>query len=488
MPDRGINRKTGNRWRYGRSIRNSVGERVHYPPVQIEEGRPRSSRYLAEEERVTIADLLSVGDGVRAIARKLGRAASTISREVRRNRDKDGRYRPHDAEQAARARALKPRKRRLAIDAVLGEAVCGLLGKRWSPEQVVHELRELFGERARWLCAESIYQAIYDPGCEVTRPARRRRRRRRLRGLARRGRLTAMRMIDERPLEVAGRVQAGHWEGDLIMGAGNRTAIGTLVKRTTRFVILLVFPDAVGSAEAVREAIGRALETPCVNPCGEIYVRVGCDSDVGLAVKRFALCLRAAFGDGGVRRRCGAAMSGIRGSPTVVRRWRSGWRAGVAARCAGRGRRCRGLATGARSRRTSARLTATGGLPPTTIAPHRGRQPARKPRPDRYPPVQAPPFRRETRRHSPNSHRTALHRGPSGQSGALLQAEEFSRYCKIEEDAGCARDRVLDRRQAQHQGQTTDRADPRHRRGHRRRLPRHRRGARSRRSRSATGG
>ena len=78
----GIDRKTGNRWRYGRSIRNSVGERVHYPPVQIEERRPRSSRYLAEEERVRIADLLSVGEGVRAIARKLGRAASTISREI----------------------------------------------------------------------------------------------------------------------------------------------------------------------------------------------------------------------------------------------------------------------------------------------------------------------------------------------------------------------------------------------------------------------
>jgi transposase, IS30 family len=257
----GINRKTGNRWRYGRSIRNSVGERLHYPPVKIEEQGPRNPRYLAEDERVMIADLRAAGHGVRAIGRKLGRAASTISREIRRNRDKDGRYRPHHAEQAARARALKPRKRRITLDAVLGEAVCGLLGKRWSPEQVAHELRKSFpGERVRWLCPESIYQAIYDADTEVTRPARRRRRRRRLTGLQRRGRLTAMRMIDERPPEVADRVQAGHWEGDLIMGAGNRTAIGTLVERATRFLILLAFPDAVGSAEAVRQAISTTLE------------------------------------------------------------------------------------------------------------------------------------------------------------------------------------------------------------------------------------
>ena len=257
----GINRKTGNRWRYGRSVANAAGEVLHYAPVKIEERRPRSPRYLSEDERIMIADLLAGGDGARAIGRELGRAPSTVSREIRRNRDKDGRYRPHHAEQAARARAGKPRKRRIAGDAVLAEAVCGLLGKRWSPEQVAHELRELFaGERARWLCPESIYQAIYDPATDVSRPARRRRRRRRLTGLQRRGRLTAMRMIDERPAEVADRVQAGHWEGDLIMGAGNRTAIGTLVERNTRFLIPLAFPDAVGSAEAVREAISTALE------------------------------------------------------------------------------------------------------------------------------------------------------------------------------------------------------------------------------------
>jgi IS30 family transposase len=97
----GINRKTGNRWRYGRSIRNSVGERMHYPPVKIEEHRPWNPRYLSGDERVMIGDLLAAGDGVRAIARKLGRAASTISRELRRNGGKDGRYRPHHREQAA---------------------------------------------------------------------------------------------------------------------------------------------------------------------------------------------------------------------------------------------------------------------------------------------------------------------------------------------------------------------------------------------------
>jgi transposase, IS30 family len=197
---------------------------------------------------------------VRGIAGELGRAPSTISREIRRNRDPDGRYRPHHAEHAARLRACKPRKRRVAVDAVLANVVRGLLAKRWSPEQVAHELRALFaGQPLRWLCKESIYQAIYDPAVELTRPARRRRRRRRLLGLQRRGRLTAMRMIDERPAEVEDRLQPGHWEGDLIMGAGNRSAIGTLVERSTRFLILLPFTDAVATTEGVRHAITAAL-------------------------------------------------------------------------------------------------------------------------------------------------------------------------------------------------------------------------------------
>jgi IS30 family transposase len=255
----GINRKTGNRWRYGRSVRNSAGVRVHYAPVKISEAKPRSLRYLSEPERVLIADLLAAGTTVRGIAAELGRAPSTISREIRRNRDPDGRYRPHHAEHSARVRACKPRQRRVAIDTLLAEVVQGLLTKRWSPEQVTHELRRRFaGRRDRWLCVESIYQAIYDPEVALTRPARRRRRRRRLRGLQRRGRLTAMRMITERPREAEDRSQAGHWEGDLIMGPGNRSAIGTLIERSTRFVVLLGFPEAIATAQTVRSGIEAA--------------------------------------------------------------------------------------------------------------------------------------------------------------------------------------------------------------------------------------
>jgi IS30 family transposase len=258
----GIDRKTGNRWRYGRRVRNSAGALVIYAPVKINETRPRSPRYLSEQERIQIADLLAAMTSLRGIAEQLGRAPSTISREIRRNSDPDGRYRPHHADHAARRRACKPRKRRIAVDEELADVVQRLLAKRWSPEQVAHELRVLFaGQPSRWLCKETIYQAIYDTAVNLTRPVRRRRRRRRLCGVQRRGRLTAMRMIDERPAEVEDRVQAGHWEGDLIMGTGNRSAIGTLVERTTRYLVLLPFSDGIATTDGVRLAITDALES-----------------------------------------------------------------------------------------------------------------------------------------------------------------------------------------------------------------------------------
>jgi transposase, IS30 family len=259
----GINRKTGIRWRYGRTIRNTAGEAVHYLPVRVTAPTAPHPRYLSLAERTVIADLHRAGVGVRGIAEELGRAPSTVSRELRRNVDGPGRYLPATAQRLSverRSRAVPTR--RVVRDNELHGVVTALLGKRWSPEQVSHELRSHFPDQPeRHLCTESIYQAIYDPRTDVTRPAKRRRprRRRHVQGLERRGRITNMTMIADRPLEVDDRVQVGHWEGDCIMGSGNRSAIGTLVERTTRFLILVHLPTGRPAAENIRDGIADAL-------------------------------------------------------------------------------------------------------------------------------------------------------------------------------------------------------------------------------------
>jgi IS30 family transposase len=259
----GINRRTGTRWRFGRTVLNTAGEAVQYPPVRIATPlKPRHPRYLSLAERTVIADLHREKKSVRQIADALDRSASTVSRELRRNTDLTGRYLPRSADRLAVERVPRPRTRRLLTDVELRDVVMELLAQRWSPEQVAHELRERFPDRPdRWLCTESIYQGIYDPDVPVTRPAkrRRRRRRRRVQGLERRGRLTAMTMIADRPSEVEDRVQLGHWEGDCVMGAGNRSAIGTLVERRTRFLVLVHVPTGRPTAEAMRQGITTAM-------------------------------------------------------------------------------------------------------------------------------------------------------------------------------------------------------------------------------------
>jgi transposase, IS30 family len=259
----GINRRTGTRWRFGRTILNTAGEPVHYPPVQTRPApRSRHPRYLSLVERTVIADLHRERRSVREIAAVLGRAPSTVSRELRRNVDHGRRYLPRTADRLAEERVPRPRHRRLLIDAELRAVIAELLEKRWSPEQIAYELRERFPERPdRRLSTETIYQAIYDPDVPLTRPAkrRRRRRRRRVQGLERRGRLTAMTMISERPPEVEDRIQVGHWEDDCIAGAGSRSAIGTLVERSTRFLILIHVPTGRPTAEAMRHGITTAL-------------------------------------------------------------------------------------------------------------------------------------------------------------------------------------------------------------------------------------
>lgn len=258
----GIDRRTGTRWKYGRTVLNVAGEPVHYQPVRIRDQKQRHARYLSVEERCTIADLRREGLGVRVIAARIGRAPSTISRELRRNVNAHGRYSPATADRYAVARQARVRDRRVSRDVVLHAAVVELLAKRWSPEQVAHELLSRFpGQARRHMCTESIYQAIYDPQVSITRPVvrRRRHRRRRLLGLERRGRIPNMAMISDRPAVVNDRVQVGHWEGDCIMGTENGSAIVTLVERVTRYLILVHLPGGVPTIAGLRDGITGAV-------------------------------------------------------------------------------------------------------------------------------------------------------------------------------------------------------------------------------------
>ena len=263
----GVHIRTGYRWRDGRSITLRTGEIRTYPAI-TGPTRPVSARFLSEAERVTIADGLVQQQSIRAIAAGLGRAPSTVSREIRRNRDTGtGTFHPFEAQRQAAARRRRPKTRKLALDSELRAFVEDHLDQRWSPEQISRALAERFPHRPEMRVAtETIYGALYTQGAGRLRrdPARvlrsgHARRKRRRRSGERLGRFIApMLMIAERPAEVADRLVPGHWEGDLIMGRANRSAIGTVVERTSRFLLLLHLPDGHDSAR-VRDALSDAV-------------------------------------------------------------------------------------------------------------------------------------------------------------------------------------------------------------------------------------
>ena len=162
----GIHPRTGKRWRNGRRIA-SGGRVLNLPPVITVTSVPfkrYSARYLSEDERVRLADLRREGHTMREIAALMGRSPSTVSRELARGADAVGRYRPFEAHRRALGRRRLRRPSRLARDAELRDWVTGKLGARWSPEQVARRLRHEFpNQPERWLCAETIYQAVTAP-------------------------------------------------------------------------------------------------------------------------------------------------------------------------------------------------------------------------------------------------------------------------------------------------------------------------------------
>jgi IS30 family transposase len=308
----GVSPAVGTRW-----FREAGG----MPPATLApSSKPLSGRYLWFAEREEIAVWRAQGLGVREIARRLGRAASTISRELRRNaatRSGGLDYRATTAQWHAERSARRPRLAKLAVNAALqsyvqdrlagvvvapsGAAIPGPVvpwkgrrhGRRrdrrwtvaWSPEQIAYRLRLDFpDDETMRISHEAIYQALYVQGRGALR--------RELTACLRTGRsLRVPRarsrgrgkpfvgpeiMISQRPAEAADRAVPGHWEGDLILGLGS-SAIGTLVERTTRFTMLLHLPRmadhgcgarvkngpalAGHGAEAVRDAITRTITT-----------------------------------------------------------------------------------------------------------------------------------------------------------------------------------------------------------------------------------
>ncbi len=224
--------------------------------------RPISGRYLSQDDRIEIADGLAAGESVKSIAARIGKSYQTVYREIARNRKPDGRYQPWYAHGQAHVRRRRPTARRVVADAALRGVVAAKLGEHWSPAQVSRWLRRRWPKRTSWhLCTETIYEATYrgliTPVTDDLLRTGRTYRHRRGRGRTREGALkqsTAMKSIHDRPAIVETRAQVGHWEGDLIIGGGQRSAIATLVERKARLTILV--PIRGGhSAQVVGDAV-----------------------------------------------------------------------------------------------------------------------------------------------------------------------------------------------------------------------------------------
>lgn len=197
-----------------------------------------------------------------------------MSRELRRNAGPARSYGPFEAHRRATARRARRRARRVVANSRLGDAVAALLAQRWSPQQIARHLRrEHPGDPSMRMCHESIYQALYEPNSVLLRPPKvpshrsplrtgRDHRRAQQRVWRRRPRFDQpMQSVHERPFDPLDRSQAGHWEGDLIIGKNQGSAIGTLVERQSRTIRLLHL--ASRDADAVLQAVtGRMAELP----------------------------------------------------------------------------------------------------------------------------------------------------------------------------------------------------------------------------------
>jgi len=226
-------------------------------------------RHLGFEEREALSRSLAAGLSLRVIAASLGRAPSSLSRECRRAGMNQRRYWACDGQRQAFAKRRAPKRpRKLDLNPRLKAYVEGRLRQRWSPEQIARRIRKEYpGDTNMRIVHETIYQHLYVlPRGELKRelirylrqkPPFRKRRLIAQSSHQRRGRIPEMISIEERPQEVADRTVPGHWEGDLVMGQRNLSALGTLVERQTRLVLLV--PLTKKDATSVREAFAKEI-------------------------------------------------------------------------------------------------------------------------------------------------------------------------------------------------------------------------------------
>ena len=283
----GTYRKQGTRWLFA-----AGGVRPH-------RGRHLKGRCLTFAEREEIALGRARGDTVRSIAVAIGRSPSTVSRELARNCDASGRYRATTAHARAYDRASRPKPAKLVVNPVLRARVEADLAKKYSPEQITGRLKVDYPDRAEMqVSPETIYQALYvqSRGAlkrDLTRYLRTGRGMRKpcRKPGQRKNRIPDMINVSERPAEADDRAVPGHWEGDLIIGRANLSAIGTLVERTTGYTMLLHLPRGY-TPELVRDALAAKIKTLPASLRGSLtwdqgtemrdwkHVRVDADIDI----------------------------------------------------------------------------------------------------------------------------------------------------------------------------------------------------------------
>jgi transposase, IS30 family len=226
-----------------------------------------SSARLSLDDRVEIRVGLEKGMSLRTIGACIKRHPSTVCREVNANGGRHA-YRPIDAHRTAYERARRPKPTKLASNRALCHRVIVDLERLWSPQQIAKTLRAEFGDDDTMnVSHETIYKSLYVQGRgelrrELTRCLRTGRAKRIPHGRNRvhKARISDMVMISERPPEVEDRAVPGHWEGDLLMGREGKSAIGSLVERSTRYVMLFALPKTRTAAE-VRDAMTKIITT-----------------------------------------------------------------------------------------------------------------------------------------------------------------------------------------------------------------------------------